>query len=309
MRLFVFALAVMLAGCTAAGTPGTRAAPTPTAEPAGPASLRSAVEQVAASLSFQPFVPTDLPPDTVAKVTLRTEAAERSSGLGEPLLVIEFTPRGGGKPFLHMIQGPGGCCLAESRSEGGISVVLRTRPPQVTGDPHTEVRAQLLAPGLSAVAATLWWHEETWFGNRTYLALSASPGAAPLDGKALIRIAASVEPVDRPGVSGEVLLYWSTHESHSPNGHRIFVGARNAPLPDEVRLVDQRGQVVATATFEQPKPYECLRGARGVAPLAVALDVVQDFMRGSGAGYRVEARLGGAWIPAQLVGAGCFSIE
>jgi hypothetical protein len=44
--------------------------------------------------------------------------------------------------------------------------------------------------------------------------------------------------------------------------------------------------------------------------LAVPQNVVERFARQNGdAGYRVEARIGGAWKPVELVASGCASIE
>jgi hypothetical protein len=113
------------------------------------------------------------------------------------------------------------------------------------------------------------------------------------------------------GARGQViLLYVSTHTSHSPTGHRVFVAAGAAPLPEQARLIDPAGQVTATAGFEAPKSYDCLHAAAGVAALAVPQSVVDGFAKQNGdLGYRVEARIGGAWKPVELVASGCASIE
>lgn len=306
MRQALLALAALVSACggVAADQAPLRspAVPSPTPSP----SLQMTVERMAGSLSFQPFVPTELTPGLFATVRLDPG---RTDALGAALLVIELATAPGGKPVLSLTQGPGGCCLARSRPGVELNVVLRTPPPNATVGPHVEVRGELIPASAANEATTLWWLEETWFGNHTYLELSASASAAALDTQALIRIARSVMPVERPAAAGEVVLYWSTFESHAPNGHRVFVGVKGASIPDEARLLDGSGRIVTSARFEPPAPYDCLRGATGVAPFAVPREVVRDLTRDPAPGYRVEVRVGGAWTQAQLVSAGCFSIE
>jgi hypothetical protein len=107
-----------------------------------------------------------------------------------------------------------------------------------------------------------------------------------------------------------VLLYLSTHESHSPAGHRVYLGAKSAPVPDEARLVDTAGKVVVSSRFDPPKPHECLRAAAAVASLPTSVDLVRDLRPGASArAVRAEARFGGLWRPVELIASGCFSIE
>ncbi len=115
--------------------------------------------------------------------------------------------------------------------------------------------------------------------------------------------------VDKRPRGDVLLLYLSTHTSHSASGHRVYVAAKTGPLPEEARLLDARGSVIATAPFAPPQAYECLKAAAGMAAFAVSHDVIEGFGQTVGAGYRVEARLGTAWRPVQLVSSGCASIE
>lgn len=192
-----------------------------------------------------------------------------------------------------------------------LDTVIRTRAPRFAGDPHTEVRGELVRPGASSSpieGPTLWWHEDEL--GRTYVALTATTLAPELDAEALRQVASSMRMVDPAPVAGAVLLYWTTHESHSPNGHRVSLGVRSGSVPDEARLLDQSGRVVASAVFGSVRGYEgCLSAATSVAALPVPLEVIQGFRPNAAAGYRVEARVGAAWRPAQLVSTGCFSIE
>lgn len=306
-------LGLVFAACGAApGFEAPGSLPEPTLGPTSPesSSLRDRVGQLAATLSFQPFVPDDVPQGLMGRPSLRSDSAEGAPG--EPLLVVEFTDGAAERTTLLLIEGPGGCCLAYSRGYGvpadgappvKLDTLIRSRAPLYAGDPHSEVRGELIR---DADGLTLWWHESALPGGRTYLALKAPKG---FDEQTLLRVARSMRGVDRPASRDAVLLYWSTHESHNPAGHRVFVGAIGGALPDEARLLDADGQVVASARFEQPKFYHCLRGASAVAPLAVPLDVVHQFMRMRAGGYRVEVFLGGTWRAATLVASGCASIE
>lgn len=316
MRHGLLLVALVVSACGYAATRPPAASPTASpsvppspSAPSAAASLRAQVAELAGSLAFRAYAPEELPANVVATVALFGQGT--AGTLGEPLLAITFTRPAGGKPLLSIVQGPGGCCLAASRAGAVLDTVIRVRAPRFAGDPHTEVRGELVRPsaGSSPIAGpTLWWHEDEL--GRTYVALTATTFAPELDDEALRRVAASMRLVDPAPVAGAVLLYWTTHESHSPNGHRVSLGARSGALPDEARLLDRSGQVVASAAFGPPGPYEgCLSAATSVAALAVPLDVVQLFRPDVAAGYRVEARIGGAWLPARLVSTGCGSIE
>lgn len=313
--LLLVALVVSACGTAATRTP----AASPTASPGQPpspsasppsavASLRARVAEVAGSLGFRAYAPNELPANMVPTVALA--GAGTPGTLGEPLLTITFTRPAGGKPLLSVVQGPGGCCIAASRAGAVLDTVIRTRAPRFTGDPDTEVRGELIRPGASSPieGPTLWWHEDEL--GRTYVALTATTFAPELDAEALRRVAASMRLVDPAPVAGAVLLYWTTHESHSPNGHRVSLGVRSGAVPDEARLIDPSGPVVASAAFGPARPNEgCLGAATSVAALAVPLEVVRAFRPDVAAGYRVEARVGGTWRPARLVSIGCTSME
>lgn len=310
-------VAVIVSACGAAATRLPAASPTaspgasprPSASPSGAvASLRARVAELAGSLSFRAYAPDELPTDMVPTVALYGQGG--GGALGEPLLAITFTRPAGGKPLLSIVQGPGGCCLAAGRAGAPLDTLIRTRAPRFAGDPHTAVRGELAprAAGSSPIdGPTLWWHEDEL--GRTYVAITATTFAPELDAEALRRIAASMRFVDPTPVAGAVLLYWSTHESHSPTGHRVFLGVRSGAVPDEARLLDARGQVVASAVFGPVPAYGCLGAAASVAALSVPLEVVQGFRPDGAAGYRAEARVGAAWRPVRLVSTGCFSIE
>lgn len=318
MRHGLLLVALVVSACGTAATPPLAASPTasPSAPPspsASPpsavASLRAQVAELAGSLAFRAYAPDELPANMVPAVTLAGQGT--AGALGEPLLAITFTRPAGGNPLLSIVQGPGRCCLAASRAGAVLDTVIRTRAPRLAGDPHAEVLGELVRPpaGSSPIdGPTLWWHEDEL--GRTYVALSATTLAPELDAEALRRVAASMRLVDPAPVAGAVLLYWTTHESHSPNGHRVSLGVRSGAAPDEARLLDRSGQVVASAVFGPPRPYEgCLGAAASVAALPVPLEVVRAFRPDPAAGYRVEARIGGAWRPARLVSTGCASME
>lgn len=317
MRHGLLLVALVVSACGAAAT--RPPAPSPTASGAQPspsagppsavASLRTQVAELAGALAFRAYTPEELPANMVATVALYGQGA--GGTLGEPLLAITFTRPAGGKPLLTILQGPAGCCLAASRAGAALDTVIRTRAPRFAADPHTEVRGELVRPGPGASpneGPTLWWHEDQL--GRTYVALVATTFAPELDAEALRRVAASMRMVDPAPIAGAVVLYWTTHESHSPNGHRVSLGLRSGVVPDEARLLGHRGQVVASAAFGSARPYEgCLGAAAAVAALPVPLEVVRAFRPTAAAGYRVEARIGGTWRPAQLVSTGCLSME
>lgn len=311
MRSSALALVVVLAACGRVGSGGS---PSPTPPPSA---LRSAVERMAPALSFQAFVPDDLPPGLAVAATLfaRTTPGAQSNALGDPLLIIAFTlpgadgKPGGGKPALTILQGPEGCCVDLPRTGVAVDTVIRSARPAIPGSAGAEMRGQLFRTRSPTEGPTLWWNEPAASGRRTYIALMATPFGTDFDEQRLLTFARSMRAVDRPASTDAVVLYLSTHTSHSPSGHRVFVAAKSGPLPDEARLLDAGGQVVASARFEAPKPYECLRAASGVAAFAVPHDVVEGFGRSTGPDYRVEARVGAAWRPVQLVSSGCSSIE
>jgi hypothetical protein len=126
------------------------------------------------------------------------------------------------------------------------------------------------------------------------------------------RVPVSVSSGDDPAAG--VPLRWSLNESPRPDGHRIRVyGGTMHSIPSSVRLLGPTGQVVgsASATFS-PGAGLCgdTQGA-GVAGADVPLPAanVADFRSGWPSGYRIEAEVGGTWLPTVLTHAGCNSTD
>ncbi len=279
-----------------------------TGGPAGsprPSEVRTAVEPVAPLLAFQTLVPDELPSGYLQGVSLYAKASGPPTGadvLGEPILLIQWTVVAGGKPSFILVEGPADCC-ATSLPHGDRSItVIR---PAAGGT--REVSGEFVQPRGALEGLAVWWNEPTSAG-RTFIA-AMSTSFAPLDEQALLRIARSMRVVDKRAAGDTLLLYLSTHVSHSADGHRVFVAARTGPVPEEARLADAKGNIISTANFQRPATYDCLKAAAGVAAFAVSHDVVEKFGQTAGAGYRVEARVNGAWRPVQLVSSGCSSIE
>lgn len=306
MQPWLLALVVVLAAC---GSVGTSSLPSPTPPPSP---LRIAVERMAPALSFQAFVPDDLPAGLTVAASLfarSTPGDQQSNALGDPLLIIQFTLAGGGKTALTVLQGQEGCCVDLPRTGVAVDTVIRSARPGIRGSAGAEVRGQLFRTRTPTEGPSLSWEEPTAAGRRTHIALMATPFGTQFDEQGLLSFARSMRAIDRLAATDAIVLYLSIHTSHSPAGHRLFVAAKTGPVPDEARLLDARGQVVAGARFEQPKPYDCLRVAAAVAAFAVPQDVVEAFSRSAGTEYRVEARVGGTWRRVQLVSSGCSSVE
>jgi hypothetical protein len=297
MRI-VLALVLVLA-VAACGDPGT-AGPSPR-----PSEIRTAVERLAPYLAFQAFAPDESPPGVLDRVSLyavqRPNQADRDV-LGEPILAAEFVLAPGAKTTVSLIEGPADCCADMFRGSDRTAVVVRP-----AGGGRPEVRGEIVLPRGAAEGPSLWWHEPG-SGERTFIALRAT-SFAQLGEKGLLAIAESMRAVSRQPRGDALLLYLSIHVSHSPTGHRVYIAGKARPLPDEARLSDATGTVIATAAFQAPEPHGCLKSAEGVAALAVPHDVVEKFGQTVGAGYRVEARVGAAWRRVQLVSSGCFSTE
>jgi hypothetical protein len=195
-----------------------------------------------------------------------------------------------------MLEGPADCCAESILGVDRSAAVIRAG---LIGDP--DVRGEVVRVGSET---TVWWNERGPTG-RTFIAVIGNG----LDEQSLLRIAGSMRPVDRRTQVASLLLYFSTAESHSPSGHRVFLAVKGPPLPDEARIVNATGQVIATGSFDPAQPHACLPGAAGVTTLAVPLDVVQQFSRGKGNTYRAEGRVGSTWLPVALVSSGCLVIE
>ncbi len=289
-------LALLVAAC---GDPGS-GGPSPR-----PSEIRTAVERLAPYVAFQAFVPDESPPGVLDRVSLyafqRPNQPDRDV-LGEPILNAEYVLAPGAKTTVYLIEGPADCCADMFQGSDRTAVVVR---PASGGRP--EVRGELVRPRGAAEGLSLWWHERV-AGERTFVALRAT-SFARLDEQGLLAIARSMRVVSKQSRGDALLLYLSAHVSHSPSGHRVYLAAKARPLPNEARLSDSNGNVIATASFQAPEPYGCLKAAAGVAAFAVSHDVVEKFGQPIAAGYRVEARANGGWRPVQLVSSGCFSIE
>lgn len=290
----VLVLSVAACGDTGSAGPSAR-----------PSEIRTAVERLAPYVAFQAFVPDESPPGVLDRVSLyalqRPMQPDRNV-LGEPILSAEYALAPGAKTTVYLIEGPAECCADMFQGADRTAVVVRP-----AGGGRPEVRGELIRPRGAAEGPSLWWHEPA-SGDRTFVAVRAT-SFAQLDERGLVAIAQSMRAVSKQSRGDALLLYLSTHVSHSPSGHRVYIAAKSRPLPDEARLSDANGDVIATASFQAPEPYGCLKSAEGVAALAVSHDVVEKFGQTVGAGYRVEARVGAAWRPVQLVSSGCFSTE
>jgi hypothetical protein len=291
------ALVVSLAACGDVASPGLGPS-------SPPSELRSAVERLAPLLAFRTFIPVELPSgplETVGLVAAPPDKGQPRDVLGEPVLYVQWSVVAGGKPMLMLIEGPSGCCA--NMLPAGERAAIQIRSAE-GGRP--ELVGEIVKPRSVNEGITLTWHE-SHSGARTFVALVGT-SFGQLDEQGLLRIARSMRVVDVKGKSDALLLYVSTHVSHSATGHRVYVAAKSGAVPDEARLLDTNGSVMASAAFEAAMPYGCLTKAAGVAALAVPKDVVEKFGQ-IGTGYRVEARVGNAWRQVQLVSSGCASIE
>lgn len=288
---------LVVAACGDAGDAGKGPSPRPS-------EVLSAVEKLAPFVAFQVFAPDESPPGVLDRASLyaRQSPGQGSDVLGDPIVRAEFVLAPGAKATLDLIEGPADCCPEMFAGADRTTVVVR--PP---GGGRPEVRGELVRPRGSAEGPALLWHEPTT-GGRTFMALMAT-SFAQLDEQRLLAIARSMRAVSKGRQGDTLLLYLSTHTSHSPSGHRVYVAARADPVPDEARLIDASGQIISTARFAAPAPSDCLRAAAGVAAFPVPQAVVEGFGRSVGAGYRVEARVGAAWRSVLLVSSGCFSTE
>jgi len=289
-------LVLLVAAC---GDPGS-AGPSPR-----PSEIRTAVERLVPYVAFQAFVPDVSPPGVLDRVSLyalqRPSQPDRDV-LGEPILSAEYVLAPGAKTTVYLMEAPADCCADMFQSSDRTAVVVR---PASGG--HPEVRGELVRPRGPAEGPSLWWYEPA-AGERTFVALRAT-SFAQLDEQGLLAIAQSMRAVTKQSRGDALLLYLSTHVSHSPSGHRVYIAAKARPLPDEARLSDASGNVIAMASFQAPESDGCLKAAAGVAAFAVAHDVVEKFGQTVGTGYRVEARVGNTWRQVQLVASGCFSTE
>ncbi len=301
VRPLLLAVAIVSLACGRLNTPGGDPLSGGNASAPPDSPLAAAVRPLAAGLTFQAYVP-DLPSDLTVTASLVASPGLTPRGLGDPSLVIEVSQTAGAKPWLRILEGPAGCCPDITRSTPH-DVTIRSASggaPALMGQVYPRMGA--------TEGPTLRWRERA-SGSVTEFVLASTTFGPYADEKALADLARSVRPLPRGLETEMARLYLSTHVSHSPTGHRVYVAGRAAPLPESARLVDASGATIATAPFGAPQSYSCLRDAAGVAQFAVAHDVVDAFSRGVATGYHVEVLVGGHWRPAQLIMSGCFSIE
>lgn len=273
----------------------------PTATPSSP--VVAAVTPLTAGLGFQPYVPDGLPSDLAVTASLFGSPVLGPRSLGDPVLSIEASRTAGAKPWLRIVEGPAGCCPDFSKAT----------PREVTiraGSGGTKPLVGQIYPPLGASdGPTLRWREPAGSGAGTEIVLSSTTFGPYADEQALLDLARRMRPIARASATDAVSLYLSTHVSHSPGGHRVYLAARSTPVPDDARLLDTSGSAIATARFAAPQTYGCLTEAAGVAAFAVPQDVVEQFSRGAATNYRAEVMIGGKWRSVQLIMSGCFSIE
>lgn len=274
---------------------------TPAETPSSP--LAAAVARSTAGLGFQPYVPDGLPNDLAVTVSLFGSPALGPRALGDPVLSIEVSKTAGAKPWLRIAEGAEGCCPD----------LWKGTPRDVTiraGSAGTKPLIGQLYPPLGvSEGPMLHWRQPSASRAATEIVLFPTTFGPYASEQALIELARAMRPIARAAAQDVVRLYLSTHVSHSPTGHRVYIAARAGPLPDDARLLDASGATIATAVFGPPQSYGCLAEAAGMAAFAVPHDVVDAFSRGTATAYRAEALVGGKWRTVQLIMSGCASIE
>ncbi len=280
---------------------GGTASPTPAETPSSP--LAAAITSLTAGLAFQPYVPDGLPADLAVTASLFGSPALGPRGLGDPVLSIEVSKTAGTKPWLRIAEGAEGCCPDFSKGTPR-DVTIRA------GSGGTEPLVGQLYPPLGASEGPmLHWREPSASGAMTEIVLYPTTFGQYASEQALIDLARAMRPIARGTATDVMRLYLSTHVSHSPTGHRVYLATRSGPFPDDARLLDTSGATISTARFGPPQSYGCLAEATGVAAFAVPHDVVNAFSSGTATAYRAEVLVGGRWRKVQLIMSGCFSIE
>lgn len=128
----------------------------------------------------------------------------------------------------------------------------------------------------------------------------ASPRASPE------RSSGVVTSADDP--AEPVPFRWTTRRSAAPDGHRLVLqGGTIHAIADSARLLDPRGQVVATAPAAPVSSSDLCPGGGVVrAELPLAPELLPLFEAEAWPpGYRVEALVGGRWRSTALTFAGC----
>lgn len=118
----------------------------------------------------------------------------------------------------------------------------------------------------------------------------------------------SAPPTARP----PVVLVFSSHESHDPAGHRVYLWPQaSADDVAEVRLTEVGlGAPVTGAVLPVSQNWGCVSRVPRAAILAVPSAAIRDWASNTPPPkYTVEARIGPDWYAATLISSGCFSIE
>jgi hypothetical protein len=110
-----------------------------------------------------------------------------------------------------------------------------------------------------------------------------------------------------PTVAAAAHLYWASYQfTDEPKFRLMFEGGAEPAPPTDVRILDGRGASVGTAPTV-PSQSEVIRmcGARNppFGPLRATVAVSADDFRlfvATPAAYRVEARVGGAWVTTSM---------
>lgn len=144
-------------------------------------------------------------------------------------------------------------------------------------------------------------------------------GATGASASSPTRVSASgpprqVGPITSAGdPSTPVPFAWSLHPGQAPDSNllRLQGGTLHA-IPDEARLLDAAGQVVASAPARTIEPADgpCHVNEGLVrAELLLPDAALAEFENGWPAAFRVEVRVGGTWRPTELRESGCRTIE
>jgi len=109
-----------------------------------------------------------------------------------------------------------------------------------------------------------------------------------------------------------VVLVFSSHESHDPVGHRVYLWPQaGSDDVDEVRITDVGLAAPETgAVLPVTQNWGCVSRVPRAAILQVPSGAIRAWAsKTPPANYAVEARVGPNWYTATLVSSGCFSIE
>lgn len=301
MRDALLVLVLVLVACSSPDALSQTATSSPAPSAVAPLTpARATVDPLAGAVAFEIFLPAALRADLPVTASLRSspDRQDLRAGIGEPVLWLEVSAVPGGKPALYLYEGPDACCPDFGAPRASRTVTVRTTP---------EVRGELFAASSGGEGPTLRYIETSTDGTRTTIVMTGWSFGPYATEDALIELARSMEGIGRPPPTSAVLVYYSTHVSHSPTGHRISIGVRSGPAPRAARLIDATGRQISTAVFESPKSYDCMRAATAVAAMPVNEAETKEIARGL---LRVEVeRSAGLWVRTQLVSSNCSSME